>query len=75
MFKELIYTWLFKGLEIVLVAILGYGIFVLLESTFATIWAIVGLTIIMYFFGSIIAPYINELRKWLFNKITGKDND
>ena len=75
MFKELIYTWLFKGLEIVLVAVLGYGIFVLLESTFATIWAIVGLTIIMYFFGSIIAPYINELRKWLFNKITGKTDE
>lgn len=75
MFKELIYTWLFKGLEIVLVAILGYGIFVLLESTFATIWAIVGLTIIMYYWAILTKPYINELRKRLFNKITGKDND
>lgn len=75
MFKELIYTWLFKGLEIVLVAVLGYGIFVLLESTFATIWAIVGLTIIMYFWGALIKPYIDTFRKWLYAKITGVDCD
>lgn len=70
--KELIYTWLFKALEIVLVAILGYVVFILIESTFATFWAIVGLTIIMYFWGNLIQPYINEFRVWLFNKITGK---
>lgn len=75
MFKELIYTWLFKGLEIVLVAILGYGIFVLLESTFATIWAIVGLTIIMYYWAILTKPYIDSLRKWIYAKITGVDCD
>lgn len=72
MFKELIYTWLFKALEIVLVAVLGYGIYLLISAIFSQFWAIVGLTIIMYFFGSIIAPYINELRKWLYEKITGE---
>ena len=75
MFKELIYTWLFKGLEIVLVAVLGYGIFVLLESTFATIWAIVGLTIIMFYWGALIKPYIDTFRKWLYAKITGIDKE
>lgn len=73
MFKELIYTWLFKGLEIVLVAVLGYGIFVLLESTFATIWAIVGLTIIMFYWGSLTKPYIDAFRKWIYKKITGTE--
>lgn len=75
MFKELIYTWLFKGLEIVLVAVLGYFIFILLESTFATLWAILGLTIIMYFWGALIKPYIDTFRKWLYAKITGVDCD
>ena len=75
MFKELIYTWLFKGLEIVLVAVLGYFIFILLESTFATLWAILGLTIIMYFWGNLIQPYINEFRKWLYKKITKDEED
>ena len=75
MFKDLIYTWLFKGLEILLVAVLGYGLFVLLESTFATLWAIIGISIIFYFFGYLIAPYINQLRKWLYAKITGIDKE
>lgn len=76
MFKELIYTWLFKGLEIVLVAILGYFIFIiLLETTFSTLTAIVGLTIIMYFWGNLIQPYINEFRKWLYKKITKDEED
>lgn len=72
MFKELIYTWLFKALEIVLVAVLGYGVYLLISAIFSQFWAVIGLTIIMYFFGSIIAPYINELRKWLYEKITGE---
>lgn len=72
MFKELIYTWLFKALEIVLVAVLGYGVYLLISAIFSQFWAVIGLTIIMYFFGFIIAPYINELRKWLYEKITGE---
>ena len=75
MFKELIYTWLFKGLEIVLVAILGYFVFILIEQTFNTLSAICGLTIVMYFFGSLFAPYIKQLRKWIYAKITGIDEE
>ena len=75
MFKELIYTWLFKGLEILLVMALGYGLFVLIEGTFNTLTAIVGISIIFYFFGSIIAPYIKQLRKWIYAKITGIDEE
>ena len=75
MFKELIYNWLWKGLEILLVTILGYFIFILLEGTFNTLVAIIGLTIIMYFFGSIIKPYINTLRKAIYKKITGIDEE
>ena len=75
MFKELIYTWLFKAIEIVLVALLGYGIYLIIDGIFAQFWAICGLTIIMYFFGSIIAPYIKQLRKWIYTKITGIDEE
>lgn len=75
MFKELIYTWLFKGLEIVLVAILGYFVFILIEQTFNTLTAIVGLTIIMYFWGYSISPYIDRARKWIYSKITGIDEE
>ena len=75
MFKELIYTWLFKGLEIVLVAILGYGIYLLIGAIFSQFWAICGLTIIMYYWGSLTKPYINEFRKWLYKKITKDEED
>lgn len=75
MIKELIYTWLFKGLEIVLVAVLGFWLFILIESTFATLWAIVGVSTIFYFFGGIIKPYIDCFRKWIYSKITGVDCD
>lgn len=75
MFKELIYTWLFKALEIVLVAVLGYFMFILIEGSFSTLTAIVGLTIIFYFFSPIIAPYIKRFRKWIYAKITGIDEE
>ena len=75
MFKELVYTWLFKGLEILLVAVLGYFLFIFIEGILNTLWAIIGISIIFYFFGSIIAPYINQLRKWLYAKITGIDKE
>ena len=75
MFKELIYTWLFKGLEILLVAILGYFMFISIEGTFNTLTAIIGVSIIFYFFGGIIAPYLKQLRKWIYSKITGIDEE
>lgn len=75
MFKEFIYNFLWKALEIVLVAILGYGIFVLLESTFATLWAIIGISIIFWFFTPIIKPYLDAVRKWIYVKWTGIDEE
>lgn len=75
MFKDLLYTWLFKGLEIVLVALLGYGIYLVIDGIFAQFWAICGLSIIIYFWGYLISPYIDRLRKWIYAKITGVDCD
>ena len=75
MFKELIYTWLFKGLEIVLVAILGYGIYLLISAIFSQFWAICGLTIIMYYWAILTKPYIDSLRKWIYKKITKDEED
>lgn len=75
MFKKLIYDLLYKALEIVFVAFLGYGVFVLIQQIFATLWAIIGLTLIFYFFSPIIKPYIDELRKWIYKKITKDEED
>lgn len=73
MFKELIYNLLFKTIEIVLVAVLGYFVFVFIEQLFNTLTAICGLTIVFYFFSPIIAPYIRQLRKKIYAKIIDKE--
>lgn len=75
MFKELVYTWLFKGLEIVLVAILGYFVFIITEQTFSTLIAICVLSIVFYYWGALAKPYIDTFRKWLYAKITGIDEE
>ena len=75
MFKELIYTWLFKAIEIVLVALLGFVVcFLVGLITKETSIGIATVSIVFYFFGGIIRPYIKDLQ----NKITknlGKNND
>lgn len=75
MFKKLVYDWLWKALEIVFVVVLGYGIFVLIEQTFAALWAIIGITLIFYFFSPLIKPYIDALRKKVYVKWTGIDEE
>ena len=75
MFKELVYNLLWKGLEIAGAIIIGYFLFILLESTFATLWAIIGITLIFYFFSPIIKPYIDGIRKWIYVKMTGIDEE
>lgn len=75
MFKELVYNLLWKGLEIAGATIIGYFLFILLESTFATLWAIIGITLIFYFFSPIIKPYIDSARKWIYKKWTGIDKE
>lgn len=73
MFKKLIYDLLYKALEFVLVGFLGFWMFIFIEKTFATLWAIIGLSLIFYFFSPIIKPYIDEFRKWIYSKITKKN--
>ena len=75
MFKELIYNLLWKALEIVGASAIGFFLFILIERTFATFWAIIGITLIFYFFSPIIKPYIDSARKWIYAKITGVDYD
>lgn len=67
--KQTLVMWLFKALEIVFVALLGYLIYLLITAIFAHFWAICGLSVIFYFFSPIIKPYIDELRDWVFEKI------
>ena len=74
MFKKLIYDLLYKALEIVFVAVLGYGIYLLIGAIFSQFWAICGLTIIMFYWGALAKPYIDSLRKWLYRKITDEED-
>lgn len=67
--KQTLVMWLFKALEIVFVALLGYLIYLLIKGIFAQFWAICGVSIVMYFWGSSLKPYIDELRDWVFEKI------
>lgn len=75
MFKELIYNLIWKGLEIFLVVFLGYWIFILIEDMFATFWAIVSISIIFWFFTPVIKPYLDAVRKWIYVKWTGVDEE
>lgn len=67
--KQTLVMWLFKALEIIFVALLGYLLYLLITVIFAHFWAIYGLSVIFYFFSPIIKPYIDELRDWVFEKI------
>ena len=75
MFQKMLYDWFFKALEIVGVAFIGYGLFILIERTFATLWAIIGISIIFWFFTPIIKPYLDIVRKWIYKKWTGIDEE
>lgn len=75
MFKELLFDLLFKGLEYVLAGVLGYAILYVLVLFFNQFVAIFGLSLIFYFFGGEIRPYVDNLRKFLFKKITGENDD
>ena len=75
MFKEFIYNLVWKGLEIFLVVFLGYWIFILIEDIFATFWAIVSISIIFWFFTPVIKPYLDTVRKWIYVKWTGVDEE
>ena len=71
--KELLLSWLFKGLEIVLVWFLGGLVYAGLVIFLPISIAIPGLFLIGYFFGDIVRPYVDKIRRWIYAKITGVD--
>lgn len=75
MFKRLFISWIIKLVEIILVVLLGYAICLLVGYiTKETSIGIATVSIVFYFFGGMIRPYIKDLQ----NKITknlGKNND
>lgn len=75
MFIELIYSLLWKALEIVFVVVLGFCIFVLLKPEIHEFWAIASIIVLFYFFTPKIKPYIDCARKFIYKSITGKDNE
>ena len=67
MFKSLFISWIIKLVEIILVVILGYVICLLVGMvTKETSIGIATVSIVFYFFGGLIRPYIKDLQ----NKIT-----
>lgn len=75
MFKDLMYHLLWTVLEIIGASVVGYLVFILIENTFAKVWAVIGITLIFYFFSPIIKPYIDEFRRFIYSKITGKASE
>lgn len=75
MFKELFVSWIIKLVEIVLVVLLGYLVcFLVGYITKEISIGIATVSIVFYFFGGLIRPYIKDLQ----NKITknlGKKNE
>ena len=64
MFKSLILSWIIKLVEIILVVLLGFGICLLVGMiTKETSIGIASVSIVFYFFGGIIRPYIKDLQK------------
>ena len=67
MFKSLFVSWIIKLIEIILVVLLGYVICLLVGMiTKETAIGIATVSIVFYFFGGLIRPYIKDLQ----NKIT-----
>jgi uncharacterized protein YggT (Ycf19 family) len=73
--KQTLGMWLFKALEIVFVALLGYLLYLLITVIFVHFWAICGVSIIMYYFNGLIKPYVDEIRRWVYKQITGIDEE
>lgn len=67
MFKELFVSWTIKLVEIILVVVLGFVVcFLVGLITKETAIGIATVSVVFYFFGGIIRPYIKDLQ----NKIT-----
>lgn len=75
MFKELFVSWIIKLVEIVLVVLLGYLVcFLVGFITKETNIGIATVSIVFYFFGGIIRPYIKDLQAKI-TKNFGKKED
>lgn len=75
MFKSLFISWLIKLVEIILVVLLGYLICLLVGMiTKETAIGIATVSIVFYFFGGLIRPYIKDLQSKI-TKNLGKKED
>lgn len=75
MFKSLFVSWIIKLVEIVLVVLLGYLVcFLVGYVTKETAIGIATVSIVFYFFGGLIRPYIKDLQAKI-TKNLGKNND
>ena len=75
MFKDFMYHLLWTVLEIIGVSVVGCLVFIFIENVFAKVWAVIGIALIFYFFSPIIKPYIEEFRRFIYSKITGKTSE
>lgn len=63
MFKELLFGWLIKGVEIFVVAILGLLIWWFITTIFGEgDLGTIAVAIVFYFFGGLMRPYIKEIQ-------------
>lgn len=63
MFKALFISWIIKLVEIILVILLGFGICLLVGMIIKeTSIGIATVSIVFYFFGGLIRPYIKDLQ-------------
>lgn len=67
--KQTLGMWLFKALEIVFAALLGYLLALLIQLVIPQSTAVCGVAVFFYFFSGTVKPYIDELRDWVFEKI------
>lgn len=75
MFKELFVSWVIKLVEIILVVVLGFVVcFLVGMITKETAIGIAVVSIVFYFFGGLIRPYIKELQEKI-TKNLGENED
>lgn len=75
MFKELFVSWIIKLVEIILVILLGFVVcFLVGLITKETSIGIATVSIVFYFFGGIIRPYIKDLQEKI-TKNLGKNEE
>ena len=70
MFKQMLVSWLIKGVEIVIVAILGLLIWWVVKARFGEGYlGTIAVAIVFYFFGGIMRPYIKDIQNKIAKKL------